>query len=130
MKNKKCIVIGGGIGGLATAIRLAKSGFAVQLLEKNNCVGGNLTEKTENGFRFDCGPSILTKPEYIQELFRMWNKNPNDYIKFLKVDPLFRYFFSDGSFIDSFSDREKFKKELAQKTDEPFHHVEGQRLGH
>ena len=77
-----------------------------------------------NGFRFDAGPSILTKPEYLSELFLLWNKNPDDYIKFLKVEPLFRYFFPDGSFIDSFSDRNKFEEELKKKTNEPFHHVE------
>ncbi len=121
--SKKVFVIGAGIAGLAASIRLAKSGFRVQLLEANETAGGNIDEKKIDGFRFDCGPSILTKPEYVQELFLIWNKNPDEYIRFRKVDPLFRYFFSDGSFIDSFSDRIKFQKELSLKSDEPFHHV-------
>ena len=76
-----------------------------------------------NGFRFDAGPSILTKPDYIDELFTLCNKQISDYIKFKKVDPLFRYFFSDGSFIDAFSDRDKFEKEIAEKSSESFANI-------
>lgn len=121
--QKSVIVIGAGIAGLAASIRLAKSGMHVHLLEGNESAGGNIRELYADGFRFDCGPSILTKPEYISELFQLFQKNPDDYIRFLKVDPLFRYFFSDGTFIDAFSDREKFRKEIEQKTKEPFRHV-------
>ena len=108
--KSNCIIIGAGIAGLAAAIRLAKVGYHVQLLESNNYTGGNIHEIKMNGFRFDAGPSILTKPEYIEELFNLWNKKTSDFIKVKSVDPLFRYFFSDGSFIDTFSDREKFEK--------------------
>src|SRR6186997_3081733 len=90
--SKKVIVIGGGIAGLAASIRLSKSGFRVQLFEANADVGGNIGEIKSNGFRWDTGPSILTKPEYIEELFELCNKNPADYIRFQKVEPLFRYF--------------------------------------
>jgi phytoene desaturase len=121
--SKKVIIIGGGIAGLAASIRLSKAGFIVQLFEANENVGGNLGEIRSNGFRWDSGPSILTKPEYIEELFRICNKDPKDYIRFQKVEPLFRYFFSDGTFIDSFSDRKKFQEELKLKSDEPFAHV-------
>jgi len=121
---KKVIVIGAGIAGLAASIRLAKSGFFVELLEANESAGGNLSEIDSGGFRFDGGPSILTKPEYIQELFLLCNKNPDDYIRFRKVEPLFRYFFPDGTSIDSYSDRLKFREELEKKTAEPFSHVD------
>ncbi len=121
--NKKAIIIGGGIAGLAASVRLAKSGFRVTLVEANDEVGGNIREIKSGEFRFDTGPSILTKPEYLSELFLLWNKNPDDYIRFLKVEPLFRYFFPNGSFIDSFSDRKKFEEELKKKTDESFEHV-------
>ncbi|CAN5388882.1 phytoene desaturase family protein [soil metagenome] len=121
--NKKVIIIGGGIAGLAASIRLAKSGFNIQLIETNDQVGGNIRELQAGGFRFDMGPSILTKPEYLKELFLLWDKNPDDYIRFSKVEPLFRYFFPDGSFIDSYSDRKKFEEELKQKSGESFSHV-------
>ena len=115
-----CIVIGAGIGGLAASIRLAKAGFKVQLLEANDYTGGNIHELRMNGFRFDSGPSILTKPEYIEALFLLCGKNSLEYIMFDKIDPLFRYFFSDNTFIDAFSDRDKFEKEIAKKTTESF----------
>lgn len=121
--NREAIVIGGGISGLAASIRLAKSGFRVQILEANDRVGGNLSEIKSGAFRFDTGPSILTKPEYIKELFLLWDKNPDDYINFLPVEPLFRNFFSDGTHINSYSDRKKFEEELKQKTNEPFSRV-------
>jgi len=121
--NQKVIVIGGGIAGLAASIRLSAKGFKVTLLEANQTVGGNLGEISNQGFRWDTGPSILTKPEYIEELFRICDKNPEDYIRFQKVEPLFRYFFTDGTFIDSFSDRKKFEAELKTKSTESFFHV-------
>jgi phytoene desaturase len=121
--SKKVIVIGAGIAGLATSIRLANAGYEVQLLEANESVGGNIGEIKSNGFRWDTGPSILTKPEYIEELFRLCNQNSEDHIRFQKVEPLFRYFFSDGTFIDSYSDRNKFEAELKSKSNEPFSHV-------
>lgn len=121
--QKKAIVIGAGVAGLAASIRLAKSGFRVQLIEANDQVGGNIREIRSGPFRFDTGPSILTKPEYIRELFLLWNKNPDDYIRFLQVEPLFRNFFSDGTYINSFTDRKKFETELKQKSAEPFSQV-------
>ena len=120
---KKVIVIGAGIAGLAAAIRLRKTGYPVQLLEANAQAGGNLNELHDAGFRFDTGPSILTKPEYIRELFTLFNKNADDYIRFIPVEPLFRYFFPDGTHIDSYSDRRKFEEELKNKSSEPFKHV-------
>ena len=122
--SKKVIVVGAGIAGLAASIRLAKSGFRVSVLEANEDAGGNLREIRNGEFRFDTGPSILTKPEYIKDLFLLWDKNPDDYIRFIPVEPLFRNFFSDGSFIDSFSDRKKFERELSRKSDEPFKQVD------
>jgi len=123
VSSKKVIVIGGGIAGLAASIRLSKAGFSVELLEANETVGGNIGEINSNGFRWDTGPSILTKPEYIEELFHLCSVDPKDYVRFQKIEPLFRYFFSDGTFIDSFSDREKFQAELELKTSEPFSNV-------
>lgn len=118
------IVIGAGVAGLAVSIRLAAAGFSVQLFESSDHAGGNISEIRSDGFRFDSGPSILTKPEYLEELFSIHGKNAADYIRFLKVEPLFRYFFPDGSSIDSFSDRKKFQAELEKKSAEPYRHVE------
>lgn len=118
IKGEKAIVIGSGIAGLAAAIRLSVMGMNVMLLEANDELGGKIAQKNKNDFRFDLGPSVLTKPEYIIELFELCNKNAYDYIQLEKLDLIFRFYFSDGSFIDSFSDHKKLLEELKKKSKE------------
>ncbi|MBK6680297.1 MAG: FAD-dependent oxidoreductase [Ignavibacteriales bacterium] len=67
---KKVVVIGAGLGGLSAAIRLAKKGFSVTIVEQNNKTGGKANEINEEGFRFDTGPSLLTMPFVIEELLQ------------------------------------------------------------
>ena len=62
LSGKSAVVIGGGIGGLATALRLKQAGCRVTLLEKNSTVGGKVAERRVNGFRWDVGPSLFTMP--------------------------------------------------------------------
>ncbi|MDA0858408.1 MAG: FAD-dependent oxidoreductase, partial [Verrucomicrobia bacterium] len=69
LSGKSAIVVGGGIGGLATALRLRKAGARVTLLEKNPSVGGKVAERRANGFRWDLGPSLLTMPPILDRLF-------------------------------------------------------------
>ena len=71
-----CAVIGSGIAGLATAIRLKSRGFNVDVFEANEYPGGKLAEKNGNGYRFDLGPSVFTMPHLIDELFELAGKNP------------------------------------------------------
>ncbi|MDP6909078.1 MAG: phytoene desaturase family protein [Flavobacteriales bacterium] len=117
MTIKKCAVIGSGIGGLAVAIRLANKGYRVTVFESNAQAGGKMSELHANGYRFDKGPSVLTKPEYLDDLFVLSGKNPRDYLQFEKVDPVFKYFFKDGTVINSTSDRKRFAEEIASKTE-------------
>ena len=65
----KICIIGAGLGGLSASIRLSNKGFKVDLFEQNNSVGGKAGEISEGGFRFDTGPSLLTMPFVINELF-------------------------------------------------------------
>ena len=78
--KKRVIVIGAGLGGLSAAISLASEGFAVQLIEKNDKVGGKLNILTKDGFSFDLGPSILTMPHIFEALFTMSNVELSDAI--------------------------------------------------
>lgn len=121
--RERCIVVGAGVAGLAVAIRLAALGKKVVIYESNKFIGGKISEKRIDGFRFDTGPSVLTKPEYISELFHLCSKDPKDYLEFKKLDPLFRFYFSDGTSFDCFSDPEKMMEELRTKTDEPHENV-------
>ena len=65
--TKKIIIIGSGIAGLASAIRLSSHGYSVVVFESNTCIGGKISEINENGYRFDTGPSLFTMPKLIDE---------------------------------------------------------------
>ncbi|CAG7857820.1 partial diapolycopene oxygenase, partial [biofilm metagenome] len=112
VNNKKVVVIGGGLGGLSAAISLASEGFAVELLEKNDKVGGKLNIMSKDGFTFDLGPSILTMPHIFDALFTRVGKKREDYVKFETVEPHWRNFFEDGTVVDLTPDKTKQKLEL------------------
>ena len=118
VSNKTCAVIGSGIAGLGAAIRMANKGYDVTVFESSEMVGGKMGEISEGGYRFDTGPSVLTMPEYIDELFLLCKKNPRDYWNYEQLDPVFNYFFNDGTVIQSFHEKEKFAEEVASKTED------------
>lgn len=109
-------IIGAGLGGLSAAIRLANKGFEVDLYEQNNSVGGKAGEINENGFRFDTGPSLLTMPFVLKELFDECGEDINDYLKINKLDIICKYFYIDKTIINAYSDTKKFGDEIEQKT--------------
>jgi len=111
-KKQHIVVIGAGLGGLSAAISLATEGFSVDLLEKNDKVGGKLNILEKDGFTFDLGPSILTMPHIFQALFDRAGKNMADYINIQTVEPHWRNFFEDGSTLDLSSDPVIMKQEL------------------
>lgn len=115
-KVKKVAVLGSGIAGIGAALRLRKQGFDVTIYEASAQPGGKMSEIRGNGFRFDRGPTVLTKPEYVKELFELFGKNPEEHWNCEPVDPIFRYFFEDGTVIRSYRDAEKFADEIGKKT--------------
>lgn len=92
----KVIVIGAGLGGLASACLLASEGHNVTVLEKNEHPGGKIGEVRANGFRFDTGPSLLTMPFILKSLFEKCGASIEKYLTIQPVDPICRYFFSSG----------------------------------
>lgn len=117
MKKAKAVaIIGAGIAGIAAAIRLRSQGFDVTVFEANEKPGGKMSEMRGNGFRFDRGPTVLTKPEYVEELFELCGKSASDYWSYEAADPIFKYFFEDGTVINSSRKRERFAAEIAHKT--------------
>lgn len=118
MPKKKAFIIGAGIAGIATAIRLAVKGYAVEVFEANAYPGGKLSEFEKDGFRFDAGPSLLTMPQYIDELFKLAGKRPADYFSCQKLDVVCRYFYEDGSQISAYADVDKFAAEVTKVTGE------------
>ena len=94
----KAIIIGSGVGGLAASIHLAKAGFEVIVIEKNDFVGGKVNSKSIGKYRFDMGPSVFTSPELVDELIALSPKLVSfDYVK---LEESCRYFFSDGQQIN------------------------------
>lgn len=120
----KALVIGAGIAGIAAAIRFAVKGYGVEVFEANASPGGKLSEIRQNGFRFDAGPSLFTMPQYIDELFALAGKNPQDHFKYRKLDIICKYFYNDGTIISAYADKQKFVHELSSITGEPAEHIE------
>ena len=89
-EQKKAVVIGAGFGGLALAIRLQASGTQVTLLEKRDKPGGRAYVYEDQGFVFDAGPTVITDPSCIEELFTLAGKRIGDYVEMLPVTPFYR----------------------------------------
>tara|TARA_B100000029_G_scaffold229860_1_gene227345 strand:+ start:1373 stop:2830 length:1458 start_codon:yes stop_codon:yes gene_type:complete len=96
----KSVVIGSGFGGLAAALRLRAKNHDVTLIEKNNDLGGRARVFKKNGFIFDAGPTVITAPYLIYELFKLFNKKPEDYIDIIPLNTWYRFVFDDNSFFD------------------------------
>ncbi|MGO4185582.1 phytoene desaturase family protein, partial [Paenibacillus sp. TAF43_2] len=112
--SKKIIVVGGGLGGLSAAIRLSVDGHQVTILEKNERVGGKLNVRSGQGYTFDTGPSILTMPWVLEQLFESAGRNLEDYMKLVRVEPQWRTFFEDGVTLDITGDFPDLIKQFEQ----------------
>lgn len=117
--SKSAIVIGSGIAGLASAIRLSKKGFIVSVFEANNYPGGKLTEIKLGDYRFDAGPSLFTLPEQIEELFELCDQDISEHFEYKKLETTCKYFYPDGTEFTGWSDREKLLQEFESKFQEP-----------
>jgi phytoene desaturase len=108
----KIIVIGSGFGGLAAAIRLQASGHNVTIIEKRNRPGGRAYVYMQDGFRFDGGPTIITAPWLIDQLFEVAGKKTADYVELVKIDPFYNIRFSDGTIFHYNDDRENLLAQI------------------
>ena len=111
-KTVKSIVIGGGFGGIAIALRLRALGHNVTLLEKLDALGGRAQVFNKNGFKHDAGPTVITAPFLFDELFQLFNEKREDYIEFKPLDPWYRFHFHDGKTFDYSQTIEKTKEEM------------------
>jgi phytoene desaturase len=93
----KSIVIGSGFGGIAAALRLKAKNHDVVLIEKHPDLGGRARVFKKNGFTFDGGPTVITAPYLINELFELFNKKPENYIKLSPLKIWYRFIFEDGT---------------------------------
>ena len=112
---KSAVVIGSGIAGIATSIRLRKKGYNVDVFEANNYPGGKLTSFIKNGFRFDAGPSLLTMPNLVEELFELFEEDASQYFQYKKKEVVCNYFWEDGTIFSVDADAQKFAKDASKK---------------
>jgi phytoene desaturase len=97
MTNKPtAIVIGAGIGGITTAARLAKNGYAVTVLEKESTPGGRCNQILQDGHRFDIGPTLFLMPEIWEETFATLGEKLSDHLDLKRIDPTYKVHFDDG----------------------------------
>lgn len=119
MHKRKAIVVGAGIAGIATAIRLAIKGFQVEIHEKNAVAGGKMYLIEKGGYKFDAGPSLFTQPANIEELFALAGENIADYFTYTSLPLACRYFFENGKMVNAFTSSEAFAQEMEQQLGEP-----------
>jgi phytoene desaturase len=113
-RRPHAIVIGAGFGGLAAAIRLGARGFRVTVLERGEQPGGRASVFRQDGFSFDAGPTIITAPFLLNELWALAGKNFSDDITLHSVSPFYRITFPDGAVFDCASDPD-FMREQVRK---------------
>ena len=101
-------IIGSGIAGLSAALRLRRLGYEVTVFEAHTGPGGKLDEISQDGYRFDLGPSLFTMPQYIDELFELFDENPRDHFNYLKKETLCNYFWTDGTRFQAPADKQEF----------------------
>ncbi|TWI53013.1 phytoene desaturase [Pseudomonas duriflava] len=103
--TKHAIVIGSGFGGLALAIRLQASGIRTTVLEKRDKPGGRAYVYNDQGFTFDAGPTVITDPSALEELFALAGRKVSDYVELLPVTPFYRLCWEDGTQFDYVNDQ-------------------------
>ena len=108
----KSIVIGSGFGGIAAALRLRAKNHDVTLIEKQKDLGGRARVFKKNGFTFDGGPTVITAPYLINELFELFNKNPKEYIEIIPLKTWYRFIFEDGMKFDYSGNEGEMKMQI------------------
>lgn len=108
----KIIVIGSGFGGLSAAIRLQAQGHDVTIVEKRDKLGGRAYVYERDGFKFDGGPTIITAPWLIDELFEIAGKKTADYVKLVKIDPFYNIRWEDGTVFHYNDDKEMLREQI------------------
>ena len=110
----RIVVIGSGFGGLAAAIRLQAQGHDVTIVEKLDKAGGRAYVFEQDGFTFDAGPTIITAPWLIDELFALTGRKTEDYLKLVLLDPFYNIRFEDGSVFHYNGNREEIIRQVGE----------------
>ena len=114
--NKKALIIGSGIAGIASALRLKKKGYDVTIFEANSYPGGKLHVVEKDGYRWDSGPSLFTMPQFVNELFELFDEDPKSYFDYIRKKVVCNYFWEDGTRFSVDSDKEKFVESASKSS--------------
>lgn len=112
MGKPTVLIIGAGIGGIAAAARLARSGYDVTVIEKNKHAGGRCDQIVRDGHRFDVGPTLLLMPEIFAQTYADLGQRMEDHLKLRRIDPTYRVNFDDGTRLALTSDMNAMKNQL------------------
>jgi phytoene desaturase len=121
---KTAAVIGAGFGGLALAIRLQSAGIRTTVFEKRDKPGGRAYVYADGGFVFDAGPTVITDPDCLEQLWRLTGRRMADYVTLLPVTPFYQLCWEDGYRFDYANDQAEIDRQIAAKSPED---VEGYR---
>ena len=110
----KAVVIGSGFGGLASAVRLINKGYEVTLIEARDELGGRASVFKKDGYTFDAGPTVITAPYLLDELFELLGEDPKNYYELIPIDPFYRIMFNDGSKFDYVGDEERILQNIKE----------------
>ncbi len=116
--DRRIAIIGTGLGGLSAALLLSHKGYSVDVYERLEGPGGKANQLWKGGFRFDMGPSLLTLPGIFSDLLEKVGEDIHDHLEFIRLDPITRYFFDDGTILDAHSDKVRFAEEIEEKLGE------------
>ena len=114
-QRKRAVVIGAGFGGLALAIRLQAGGYQVTVLEKRDKPGGRAYVYEDHGFTFDAGPTVITDPSALEELFALAGRPMADYVELLPVTPFYRLCWEDASPFDYLNDQAALERQIGER---------------
>jgi phytoene desaturase len=106
------VVIGSGFAGLASAVRLQAAGHQVTIVEKREKVGGRSYQLIDREYIFDMGPSLITAPELIDDVFASAGKRTADYVQIVPLDPFYRIYFDDGRYFEYTGDQAQMEAEI------------------
>jgi phytoene desaturase len=109
----RAVVIGAGFGGIAAALRARRLGYAVTIVDRMPATGGRARVFRQDGFTFDAGPTVITAPQLMEELFALFGERMADHVEMLPVRPWYRILFADGRWFDYGSSPEEMRDAVA-----------------
>ena len=112
--SARAIIIGGGLGGIAAALRMKAKGYEVTLLEHGDQLGGRAQVFEKDGFRHDAGSTVVTAPFLFEELFELFGRKLEDYLTLVPLSPWYRFQFPDGDTFDYGGTPEDTRREIAR----------------